>query len=104
MIQAAVLFNANIAFLAIPPVLPQNGEISASATASIVSITLSLSSVIFGQLLGKRLQALLQEQTPQVVRSSYHSLITSMNMFISLIRRTISLGGGVHKEVLMGLQ
>lgn len=61
-----MLFNANIAFLAIPNLLPQSG-INAAATASLVSITLSLSSVIFGQLLSKKLLALREYETTTVV-------------------------------------
>lgn len=66
-IQAAVLFTANIAFLAIPTLLPDSGEINAAATASIVSIIFSLSSIIFGQLLSKKIQALQEESTNNIV-------------------------------------
>lgn len=62
-----MLFNANIAYLAIPTLLPESGNINAAATASFVSIILCLSSVIFGQLLSKRLQALHEDKTDNVV-------------------------------------
>lgn len=69
--QAAVLLTANIAFLAIPTLLPTDtGDINAAATASIVSIILSLSSIIFGQLLSKKIEALAEEPTNAVVSTN----------------------------------
>ena len=58
---------ANIAFLAIPTLLPESGDINAAATASIVSIILSLSGVIFGQVLSKKLDELGDMDTISVV-------------------------------------
>lgn len=67
-VQAAVLFTANIAFLAIPSLLPPDtGAINAAAAASIISIILSLSSIIFGQLLNKKIETLAEEPTAKVV-------------------------------------
>lgn len=43
------------------------GEVNAAAAASFVSIILSLSSVIFGQLLDKRLDTLSEASTYDVV-------------------------------------
>lgn len=70
--QAAVLFTANIAFLAIPTLLPPDtGDINAAAAASIVSIILSLSSIIFGQLLSKKIDSLAEEPTNAVVSAKF---------------------------------
>ena len=65
--QAAVLFAANIAYLAVPNLLPGSDTINAAAAASIVSIILSLASIVFGQLLGKKLAELNEEPTLVVV-------------------------------------
>ena len=61
------VFAANIAFLAIPTLLPDSGKINAAAAASLVSIILSLSSIIFGQLLSKKLEALAEEHIDVIV-------------------------------------
>ena len=65
--QAAVLLAANIAFMAIPSLLPEDGKLNSIATANVVSIILSLSSVIFGQILIKKLEALEEEPTGVIV-------------------------------------
>lgn len=63
-VQATILFAANIAFLAIPSVLPPDtGNINAAATASIISMILSFSSIIFGQNLSSQIKAATDDST-----------------------------------------
>ena len=64
-----MLFAVNIAFLAIPAIITESGDINAAATASIVSIILSLSGVIFGQVLSKKLDVLVDKPTTDIVRN-----------------------------------